>query len=137
MPIITIAEMKTHIYEGVVESVSDYDMEIMQAAIDAAHAEAQGYCSLYDVAALFAGVPNDPILKLHIKSIAKWHFMALSNPNIDYADAETRYGNAIDWLRMVQAGKVVPQGWPPRVLPEDRDTFFHASSASPKRRNHY
>lgn len=137
MPLITIEDLKTHLAEGTMDAITDDDDTIVQSAIDSAITEAQGYCSLFDVSALFAGVPNDPILKHHLKSMAKWHLMPLTNVNIDWEDAETRYTQAISWLRGVQSGKIVPPNWPPRVQPAGRDTYFHASSRFPKRNNHY
>lgn len=139
---VTKAEMKTHIYDGVAKLISEDDDEKLESAIEAAIIEAQGYCSRFDIAEIFdneSGDPNyrkDPTLAAHVKSIAKWFFIGLSNPQIDYDDAELRYNQAIKWLEKIQSGKIVPPGWPPAVQPEGADTFFHYKS-NKKRRNHY
>jgi phage gp36-like protein len=136
MPLLTIAQMKTHIYTGVQNIVSQNDNTIIQSAIDAAIAEAKGYCSRYNLDLLFDNpVTPDPILLMHCKNIAKWHFIVLANPSIDYDDAHNRYEQAIKWLKDIQAGKVVPPGWQP-AQPEEQATFFHFNS-NRKRSNHF
>ncbi len=141
MPFITVAQMKTHIYTGVSNIVAQGDATIIESAIHAAIAEAKGYCSRYRVEQLFDNVDMnpewlaDPILMMHVKNMAKWHFIVLANPAIDYEDAQSRYDRAIAWLKDIQAGKIVQPGWLP-AEPEDKATFFHVSS-NKKRKNHF
>lgn len=136
MPILTIAQMKTHINSGVQQIVSQGDNTKLQDAIDAAIAEAKGYCSRFLLDPLFDNVAEpDAVLLLHLKNMAKWHFLVLANPAIDYEDALNRYERAIAWLKEVQNGKVVPVNWQP-AIPEDKSTFFHVSS-NRKRGNHF
>lgn len=141
MPLLTISQMKTHIYSGVQNIVTQGDDSIIQDAVNAAITEAKGYCSRYRVEQLFDNVDMkpewiaDPILLMHCKNMAKWHFIVLANPSIDYEDAQNRYDQAIKWLTNIQAGKVVPQGWD-QAQPEDKSTFFHISS-NKKRKNHF
>ncbi len=141
--LVTTATIKTHIYSQLATAISRADATILQSAIDAAMKEAMGYCSRYDVNALFLNSPAvvgytpDPILAMHVKSMARWHFITLANPGIDYEDAQIRYEQAIKWLLNVQSGKVVPPGWPPVTLPtEDHANLFHYKSL-PKRNNHF
>jgi len=134
---LSLDDLKSHITVGTMDAITDDTDALAQGALDAAISEAKGFCSLYDVDALFAGTPDDPILKQHIKSMAKWHLMALTNVNIDWADTETRYNQATMWLRSVQSGKVVQPNWPLRTVPAGKDTYFHSSSRAPKRNNHY
>jgi phage gp36-like protein len=141
MPFITIEDMKTHLYPGAKNIISQGDDTKLTTAINAAISEAKGYCSRYNTAQLFDNAGNDaewlpdPILQMHIKNMAKWHFMVLGNPNIDYEDAQNRYDQAVKWLKEVQAGRAVPPGWPP-ANPESKATFFHTKS-NPKRNNHF
>ena len=135
--ILTEAQMKSHIYPGVQNVISQGDTSFLTDAVTAAISEAKGYCSRYNIDLLFDNTElPDPILQMHLKNMAKWHFIVLANPSIDYQDAETRYDQAVKWLKEVQAGRAVPPGW---VLanPEDKKgTFFHVSS-QPKRKNHF
>lgn len=134
--------MTSHISQNTIDAVSEEDATIMQSAIDAAVLEAQGYCSRYRVDQLFENIDSDPdysrdsILLLHVKNMARWHFITLSNPTIDYEDAELRYNQAIKWLMGVQKGTIVPPSWPPLEEPEYGNKLFHISSR-PKRNNHY
>lgn len=139
---LTEEEMTTHIYEEVGEAISQGDETLLESAIESAVSEAKGYCSRFNIPQVFDNADADPdyvkdaVLLMHVKSMAKWHFIGLSNPSIDYDDAQTRYEQAISWLLKIQNGKVVPYGWPPAVEPEGAHTFFHFKS-NPKRRNHY
>jgi phage gp36-like protein len=141
MPLLTIAQLNTHIYPGVKDLITETDDAILQDALDAAIAEAQGYLSRYRIEQLFDNVDSDPdykpdkVLQMNIKHLAKWHFIVLANPSIDYEDAQTRYDQAIKWFMNIQNGKIVPPNWPP-ATPEDLSTFFHMTS-NRKRRNHY
>lgn len=136
MAFLTIEQMKTHIYQGVREAISDNDMSLMQDAIDAAVEEAKGYCSRYDIVALFdSGTPR-PMLLNYVKSIAKWHFISLANANIDYNDAQIRYEFVTSKFKDIQSGKLVPPGWP-LATPKERSQLFQVSSSTTKRNNHF
>lgn len=139
---VTTAEVNTHIYDEVVEVISRDVESILETAIKAAISEAKGYMSRYDIITLLAltGDDRDPALVMYIKDIACWHFMVLANPNIDLDLRERRYKAATDWLKNIQAGKVVPYGWPSK--PVDTETGNDPSSlfkygSNPKRNNHY
>ena len=141
MAFLNIADLKTHIYGSASTLISRGDDTIIQSAIDTALAQIKGYMSRYDYAQIIdnvntvAGWKADPVLLMYTKSIAKWHFITLANPSIDYEDAKTRFDEAIAWLKDVQSGKVVPDGWPAAVAP-DMGTFFHVSSNT-KRNNRF
>lgn len=136
MAFLTVAEMKTHINPGVRNAITNFDDSIIQDAIDAAISEARGYCSRYDVVALFESGNRDAMLLMYVKSIAKWHFIALANPNIDYADAQVRYEFATSKLKDIQSGKIIPHGWP-LTSPKERSQIWHVSSSTKKRSNHF
>jgi hypothetical protein len=137
MAFLTPDDLKTHIYGEVVEAITDGDEDILPTAIAAAIGEAKGYMSRYDYETIFAseGDTKDPILLLYVKSMAKWHFIQLANPNIDYEDTKTRYEMATKWLDKIQAGKIVPPSWPLKNNPVEESTFFHVKS-NPKRGTH-
>lgn len=137
---LTIEQMKTHVFPGVRNAISAQDDSLMQDAIDAAIAEAKGYCSHFDLEQLFNGTnpgwKPDAMLLKWVKDIAKWNFMGLSNPNIDYDDALARYEQATKKLQDIQAGRLVPQGWP-AATPENRANLFQVHSKNPKRNNQF
>jgi phage gp36-like protein len=142
MPFITVEQMKSHIYPGVSNIISQGDQNFLKDAISAAIAEAKGYCSRYRVEQLFDNVDMnpewlaDPILMMHVKNMAKWHFIVLANPAIDYEDAQNRYDQAVKWLTNIQSGKVVQPGWQLAQPEAEKGTFFHVSS-NKKRKNHF
>ena len=104
------AEINTHLYGELVDSISRSDNTILIQAIDAAVAQATGYLGQYDTTAIFAatGSNRNALLLTFIKDIAVWHFIVLANPNIELALREKRYNEAIDWLRGVQKGSITP-----------------------------
>jgi len=122
MAFLTPSDLNTHIYDEVVEAISEGDTSILQAAIDAAVAEATLYMSRFDIDGVFALVPKDPILLLWMKDIAKWHFIPLANPNVDLEIAEKRYNMAIKSLQKIQDSKAVPKGWPLIAAPNDEQS---------------
>lgn len=141
MTFLTIDQMKTHIHTGVRNAISNWDDSLVQDAIDSAIAEAMGYLSRYDTDKLFnvgdeGGFKADPMLLNSVKSIAKWNFMNIANPNVDYEDAQIRYDNAIKWLERIQSGKVVPKNWP-AVTPNEKSQLWQVNSNTPKRNNRF
>lgn len=134
---LSIAELNTHIYEEIVDTISNTNDTIVEQAINAAISEAQGYMSRYDTAALFAATSQDrhSFLLLCIKDIAVWHFIILSNPGIDWESRKIRYEAAIKWLEKVQTGKVVPENWPLKE-PTERQTYFQYGG-NPRRDSHF
>lgn len=141
MEFITPEQLKTHVYAGVSNAITRGDVTILQDAINAAIGEAKGYLSRYDTSYMFFNPGNDPEYKkdptlfMYVKDLAKWHFIQLANPNIDYEAAQIRSEKAIAWLKDIQSGKVVMTDWKPAPV-EAQSTFFHYNS-NPKRRNHY
>jgi phage gp36-like protein len=135
---LTAAELKTHIYEGTVNAISDGDDTLMPQAIAAAVQEAAGYMSRFDYVTVLeqTDVNRDPILLQYIKEMAVWHFIGLANANINYDVALDRYSKAIKWLDKVADGRFLPVGWPIALVPAV-NSFFQVDSSVPKRRNHY
>jgi phage gp36-like protein len=106
MAYLTAAEIGTHLYAGVTDEINRADATIIDSAIKAAVAEARGYLTAYDMAAIFAAVDDarNPILLLYIKDIAVWHYI----PNVEMELRLTRYEKAIKFLEKVQSGKTNP-----------------------------
>lgn len=110
MAYLTAAEINTHLYGGVVTEINRGDATILQAAIDAAVAEAMGYLTAYDTTAIFAaiGTARNPILLLYVKDITVWHYIQLANPAVEMELRLKRYERAIEFLQSIQSGKVNP-----------------------------
>lgn len=134
---LTVQDMKTNIRSEIDNIISRGDATILQEAVIAAEEEAKGYLSRFDITAVFSttGTQRNAILLLNLKAMAKWHFIALSNPDIDYEDTKLRYDRAIEWLQGVQSGKIIPNGLP-AAQPAEQSQYFHLSS-NKKRNNHY
>ena len=131
------ADLKTHLYTEQITVISRNDAELIAEAIAAAEGEAKGYLSRYDLETLFgkAGNERDKTLLMWLKDMATWHFITLSNAGADLEFRESRYKQAISSLAKIQAGKIVPDGWPVTTV-ENEDKLFHINS-TPKRETSY
>lgn len=136
-PFLTVSDLYTHIYEETVNAITNNDTSKLQEAIDAATQEAMGYMSRFDFYTILSqqGTNRDPVLMLYMKDIAKWHFIVIANPNLDYECAENRYKSAVRWLEKVQDGRFIPVGWPLATISQ-LNTEFHVISRN-KRCNNY
>jgi phage gp36-like protein len=107
---LSLEEMKTHLYRENVEIISRGDGAIMQAAIDAAQAEARGYLGAYDTDTVFSreGSARNALLLIFIKDMATWHFLVLCNAGHELSLRQDRYDRAVSWLKAVQRGDVTP-----------------------------
>ena len=130
---VTPLDFNTHLYAELIEAIDRNDEDILNDAIASAEGEAMGYLSRFDVDVLFAAMDDDrdATLLMYLKDMAVWHFITLANPNTNMELRKTRYDDAIQWLKGIQSGKIVPRGWPP-ATEEGADSYFHVSSA-PKR----
>lgn len=137
MSFITKTEFSTHVYEENVDVITRGDDTKLNDAINAAISEASGYMSRYDHTTLFAatGTERDPILMMHVKDIAKWHFVNLCNASVDLELALSRYKLAIAWFDKVQSGKIVTE-WPAAPTDQSPSTTWHIASNT-KRGNYY
>ena len=109
MPYLEPAEIVSHLNTEIIEMIST-DPALLQQAVDASISEMRGFISFYDVAAILTttGTGREPILLLYTKDIAVWHYINLATPNIDVAFRQLRYEKAVDWLKGVQKGTIVP-----------------------------
>lgn len=143
--IITIADLGTHIYQEYLDEITRDDDDLIQSAIDRAVDQAAGYCSRYDITALFGSASvnasvESPQLKGIVKDLALWHLIQLSNPNIEMNRAQAAYEYAVSWLKDLQKGLIMPNGWPYHDTttdgtPPEGDAV--AFSSNVKRRNHF
>lgn len=76
--------------------------------------------SRYDTAATFATSANqrNGLLVMIVADVCLYHLIAWLPKRIGFEIRETRYKQALDWLRDVQAGKATPD----LPLPVDPDT---------------
>lgn len=135
---ISIEELNTHLYSEQIEAISgpeDYTM--LTAAIDGAVSEAKGYLHRYDKAAIFAatGESRNALLVIFVKDIAVWHYINLANAGTEYRIRQDRYKAAIDWLKSVQAGAIVPDL--PTASAVEGDSGSYAWGSNTKRDNHF
>lgn len=148
MPIITPADLKTHIYPEIQDLISRADTSIVTTAIDAAVDEAKMYLSRFDRLALFgndnasppvAATFTSPALIQWVKNIATWHLIRLAPPNIDTPITRSNYEDTIRALRDIQKGTAEPDGWPLYDATKDAqpigDSVYFTSQ--PKRTNNY
>lgn len=136
MSYVTTEEIKTHLYEEQIDVITAGDDTILQSAIDAAMSEAKGYLRAFDIPAEFnkTGNQRNSLLIIFLKDIAVWHFVNICNVNTDLSLRLERYKRAIDWLKAVQKGDVVPDL---ELLSEDKQTGIILFNSNPKRDNHY
>lgn len=129
-------DLKTHLYAEQITVISRSDATIIDKAIKAAEGEAKGYMSRYDIETIFGETEDDrdETLLMWLKDIATWHFITLANANADMEFRESRYNQGIKWLKDIQAGKVVPFGWPLTTV-ENQDTNFHVTSDTKRKTN--
>jgi phage gp36-like protein len=132
---ITKNELSSHMHIETVDVITGGDDTLVDAAIDGAVAEAKGYLSDFDTGAIFnaTGESRHPLLVTFVKDIAVWHLVALSNYNADIELREKRYNRAVEWLKAVQKGLVVPDL--PRT--DDAGCYPIIWGSNPKRNQHF
>lgn len=114
---ITQEELSSVIYDWQLGELTD-DPAVIDAAIMAAIEEAASYlASQYDTNKIFAATGNERNILLveHIKSMAVWYLVRLSNADMIFERVKTYYDNAIAWLTKIVDGKIAPN------LPPQKD----------------
>lgn len=136
MSYVTLEELNTHLYEEQIDVITQGDTVILQSAIDAALSEAKGYLHAFDIAGEFSktGDQRNALLLIFLKDIAVWHLINICNVNTDLSLRGERYNRAIDWLKSVQKGNVVPDLEP---LQEDKQIGVILFGSNTKRDNHF
>lgn len=138
MEFITREDFLTHMYDGVIDAISNDDNDKLEEAIDSAIGEACGYLARFDLDAILTSQDRKTYanLKTWVKDIAKWHFIAVCNVATDLELAESRYKEATKRLMEIQKGLVTPRGW---AMPTDDidDTGAFTITSRPKRGNYF
>lgn len=136
---ITITELKTHLYQENINTISRTDTTILEASIDGAISEVKGYLASYDREAIFGatGSNRNALLLIFLKDIAVWHFLVLSNAGVELELRENRYNRAIAWLKGVQKGEIQPDL--PTITESDGDkkTDTIKTGSNPKKTQHF
>lgn len=113
-------EMKTVMYEYQLDQITEADDSIIETGISVAIEEVRSYITpnnqkswqdgrlIYDVDAVFSatGTDRNALLLEYTKVCAEWHIIKLCNADVIYDHVKERYDRVIDWLKMLQAGKV-------------------------------
>lgn len=130
-------DLKTHLYAEQITTISRNDEDLLNNAISAAVGEAKGYLSRYDIATIFEATNEnrDATLLMYLKDMATWNFITLANAAADLEFREARNKQAVNWLKGIQAGKIVPFGWP-LTVDETKDSFFHVTSSTKRETNY-
>lgn len=117
-PIITKADLDTHLYEEILNEISRDNDDIITEAIATGIEEVKTYLSRYDLVQMFGDETDDtaatfsnPYLRSICKTVVIWHLMKLARINLDYETKRNEYLDVIDALKMIQAGKTDPR-WP-------------------------
>ena len=106
----------------------------------------KGYLSGYNVAEIFSQqadfiIPPPatqyPLIKMFAKDITIWHFLNLSNPSADLELRKVRYERAIEWLKGVQKGAIVPDLPVAGPLVEGEQTGSIRFGSNAPRENHF
>lgn len=141
MAFLTATEINSHLYGEVVQEIERSPTVTAQLdfAINAAIEEARGYLTAYDTTAIFAaeGDNRNPILLLYVKDIAVWHYIQLSNPNVEMDLRLKRYERATEWLSEVQRGKNNPNLPYPTVDPPNEPNNYIKWGSNTKRNNNF
>ena len=91
--------------------INQADDDNLNRAIGYAQEEVASYLrSRFNVAAAFAkeGSERNAQLVMIMCDVALYHLVAWLPKRIGFEIRETRYNNAIDWLKNVQSGKATP-----------------------------
>ena len=117
---ISVDELCTSIYEYQLLQIVEENNDIALTAIATAEQEVKSYLMpnnlkvwqdgrpRYDVDTIFdnQGSERNPLLMQHVKTVAVWYVIQLSNPDIIYEHIKERYDRAIDFLKRIAKGEV-------------------------------
>jgi len=143
MPFLTKADLESHLYAEVINSITRENDDLVTRAIANAVSEAKSYLSRFDLTILF-GEEDPGFDREHLKSliadIACWHLVKLSNPNVNLELFRTMYQDALKFLDKIMKGQADPDGWPYKT--DNPDTDVDESSgvqwnSNRKRKQHF
>lgn len=129
------------IHDEILHAVIRDDEAIVEIAEDQAISEMKGYLqSKFDVNAIFSAIGDarNSLILMFVKDIALYHIHSIHNPVQFSQIRKDRYDRAIEWLKAVQKGQIIPD------LPLLTDDSLGIggertilSSSNPKRITHY
>ena len=111
MAFITKDDFKAVCDPATLEVINQADQDNLNRAVGYAMEEVASYLrSRYDVAKAFAkeGGERNPQLVMILCDVTLYHLVAWLPKRIGFEIRETRYNNAISWLKDVQSGKASP-----------------------------
>lgn len=111
MPFLTADDYKLQIRADVLDKVTDSDAAIAPAAELATLEEMTSYLKTrYDVAAIFEATGGDrnPLLVMYAVDILLYHIHSRINPRQIPELRFVRYEAAINWLKSVSKGLILP-----------------------------
>lgn len=111
MAFITKDDFKAVCDPTTLEVIDQTDNDNLNRAIGYAMEEVASYLrSRYDVSKSFSkeGTERNPQLVMILCDVALYHLVAWLPKRIGFEIRETRYNNAISWLKDVQSGKATP-----------------------------
>lgn len=134
-------DLGSTIYDYQIDDITEGNEDIVHQAMQAAEEEIRSYLSAnnkkewldgrlrYDVNSILnaMGTQRNSLLVRHGATIAKWYIIELSNTDIVFETAKSRYDRAIAWLEKLATGKLNLSTLPTMEDPEetdDNDTSF-------------
>lgn len=108
-----------------IDMITREDDSIVEDGILAAIDLAKSYLGRYDLTKLFGVEPataptiTSAALKRAVKNMAVFTIATLSTANYDMTVLNTLNDNALRWLRDIQKGGAIPDGWVLRDTSED------------------
>lgn len=141
---LTAGELKTHMYEDVVNEITRNDDSIIEDAIDTAIDEIKGFLvAKYNITSYLNTIsPSNRNKKLLAvaKDLSAWYLIHLCNVTIDYAKWRELYDDGVMYLSRVQKGAIVLNDLPTVTIPgtspaQPQSPIKWASNS--KRNNHF
>lgn len=130
--LISKEDFYSHIYEEAVDTISRGNDAHLAMAIKAATGQALRAMARYDTDFIFDLEDDEekaPYAELimYIKDIAKWHFIAVCNVQVDYEVAKDRHKQAVTELDKISKGADIP-GW--SLKAESNERLFRSGSSN-------
>lgn len=118
---LTQGELKSHMYEEVVNEITRNNDSTIEDAIETAIDEIKGYLSSkYNITSYLNTVDpsarNKKLLGV-AKDLSAWYLIHLCNVTIDYAKWRELYDDGVMYLSRVQKGAIVLNDLPTAIVP--------------------
>jgi phage gp36-like protein len=125
---ITTTDYDAAIHSEILDALTRDDDAVIEIAEDTAIEEMKGYMAKrYDCDVIFAktGSQRSQLVVMMAIDITLYHLHSASNPMRFPQVRKDRYERAVDWLKAVQKGDIIPDGLPLKV-----DTAGNTGGAS-------